>query len=161
MGGLSAGAADSTVLVPSAATTVVSRLLSHGLSASPGRHSQTVLDEPLAGEAVAAGDAVAAGEAVVDGDAVARADAAADGDAADEDDESSHEMPTTAVKPSPALRRIAPQACRARPLRRSLDCPIIAPTSLRMFTYGVVWRWYSHLSTRLQNHAGGRTGIIS
>ena len=59
MGGLSAGAADSTVLVPSADTTVVSRLLSQGLSASPGRHSQTVPDDSADGEAVAAGEAIA------------------------------------------------------------------------------------------------------
>ena len=158
MGGLSAGTADSTVLVPSADTTVVSRLLSQGLSASPGRHNQTVLD------ASAAGDAVVAGDAVGEEDAVPVSDAAADGDAVGEEDESSHEMPTVAIRARAATTtRVAHQARRLMlsPLAsslvaRSLDRPIIAPTSLRMFTHGVVCGWYPHLSTRLRSHVGGQ-----
>jgi hypothetical protein len=89
------------VLVPSADTTVASRLLSQGLSGSPGRHSQTVAvgdavasgvavvpgdaapagDSVAVGEAVAAGDAVVAGEAVAVGDAVFAGDAVAVGEA--------------------------------------------------------------------------------
>ena len=42
MGGFLAGRARWTYVVPLARTTVVVRLLVHGLSDSPGRHNQTV-----------------------------------------------------------------------------------------------------------------------
>ena len=168
MGGFSAGTADSTVLVPSADTTVVLRLLSQGLSANPGRHSQTVPEASAAGEALAAGDAAADGDAVVEAEAVARGDAAADGDAVGSEDESSHEMPTTAVRQSAAPTRIAHQARRLMPplpnsslVRRLLDRVVIAPTSLRMFAHGVVCRRRSHVSTRLLRSRPDRKLILT
>jgi len=122
--------------VPSADTTVVSRLLSHGLSGSPGRHNQTVPGDSADGDAVVGGAAVVVGNAVVLGEAVA------DGDTVGDEDESSHEMPTTAVTLSAMPTRITRLARRhvlpppkSKPDHRRRLRPIIGPTSLRtLFT---------------------------